>query len=107
MKAGAPRPKRTRDPEAVTRREVTIGGIQFTMYDGVDTPPPRFRWIDIAEAMKPGEAIVVERGIDRDRITAAIRQLYGSGKAVSKQRGDEIWVWRVKETPLSKPRKRA
>lgn len=98
MKAGSPakRHKQTRDTEAVTSRKVTIGGVDVTMYDGVATPPPQIRWIDIAEEMKVGEAIVVERGIDRDRITAALRKLHGPGSATSKQRGNEIWIWRVR-----------
>ncbi len=94
-KAGKPQLKRTRDTEAVTRRTVNIGGIELTLYDGVSTPPPKIRWVDIAEEMQVGEAIVVKRGIDRDRIAAAIRKCHGNGCAVSKQRGDEIWVWRV------------
>mgnify|MGYP001283846591 CR=1 FL=1 len=95
-KAGSPRLQRTRDTQAVTKRTVNIGGMEVIMYDGVDIPPPKFRYVDIAEAMKPGEAIVVQRGIDRDRIAAAIRKIHGNGCARSKQRGNEIWVWRVK-----------
>lgn len=94
-KAGKPRVSRTRDPEAVTRRTVTISGMELTLYDGVSTPPPKLRWVDLAEEMQVGEAIVVKRGIDRDRIASAIRKVHGNGCCVSKQRGDEIWVWRV------------
>lgn len=94
-KAGAPQIGRTRDKEAVTRRTANIGGLDVVFYDGVQTPPPKIRWRDIAEAMKPGEAIVVNRPIDADRISAAVRKLYGNGCCLRKQRGNEIWVWRV------------
>lgn len=94
--AGSPRLQRTRDTQAVTKRTVNIGGMEVIMYDGVDIPPPKFRYVDIAEAMKPGEAIVVQRGIDRDRIAASIRKIYGPGAARSKQEGEQIRIWRVK-----------
>lgn len=89
----APKHKRVK---GVGRRTVEIAGQTVVMFDGVDIPPPTFRWIDMARAIRVNEFFEVDRGIDRDRIAGAIRKLYGPGSARSKQAGDKIRIWRVK-----------